>query len=73
MIQTNCDRLTAIAEMQEYCDDNDVVSFAELNRYARNNRRDWFRYLCNNATVIMMYAYLEARLLEKLNSDRTVR
>lgn len=59
--------------MQEYCDDNDVVSFAELNRYARNNRRDWFMYLCDNATVVMMYQYLEARLLEKLNSDRTVR
>lgn len=73
MIQTNCNRPSAIAEMQEYCDANDVVSFAELSRYARNNRSDWFRYLCNNATVIMMYAYLEARLLEKLNSDRTVR
>lgn len=72
MIQTNCDRLTAIAEMQEYCDDNDVVSFAELNRYARNNRSDWFRYLCNDDTAVMR-DYLKARSLEKLNSDRTVR
>lgn len=72
VIQTNCDRLTAIAEMQEFCDDNDVVSFAELNRYARNNRRDWFMYLCNSATVVMR-DYLKARSWEKLNSDRTVR
>ena len=70
MIQTNCDRLSAIAEMQEYCDDNDVVSFAELSRYAMNNRHDWLMYLCNNATVMVMRAYLEARLLEKLNSYR---
>lgn len=70
MIQTNCNRLSAIAEMQKYCDANDVVSFAELSRYARNNRRDWFMYLCNNATVMVMRDYLEARSWEKLNSDR---
>lgn len=72
VVQTNCDRLSAIAEMQEYCDDNDVVSFAELCRYARNSRRDWFMYLCNSATVVMR-DYLKARSWEKkLNSGRTV-
>lgn len=71
MIQTNTDRLSAIAEMQQFCDDNDVVSFAELNRYARNNRRDWFMYLCNSATVVMR-DYLKARTWEQQNSGRTV-
>ena len=72
VVQTNCDRLNAISEMQQFCDDNDVVSFAELNRYARNNRRDWFMYLCNSATVVMR-DYLKARAWEKANSGATVR
>lgn len=53
VIQTNCDRLQAIEEMQQWCDENNCTSFAELNRYARNNRRDWFMYLANSATVVM--------------------
>lgn len=64
VIQTNCDRLQAIGEMQQWCDDNDVDSFAELSRYARNNRRDWFMYLANSATVVMQ-GYLKSRAWEK--------
>lgn len=47
------DRYVAIAEMLDYCAENSVYSFAELLMYARINRNDWFRMLCDNAAYVM--------------------
>lgn len=47
------DRYKIIAEMQDFVDDNCIYSFAQLNRYARQNRYDWYRILCDSAAIIM--------------------
>lgn len=47
------DKYTAICDMMDYCDDNDIDSFWELLRYCRKEREDWFRVLCDNGTFIM--------------------
>lgn len=57
------DRYKIIAEMQDFCDDNCVYSFAALNRYARQNRYDWYRVLCDSAAIIMK-EYLKSALWE---------
>ena len=58
-VQTNVDRLDAIEQMQQWCDDNNVFSMAELNRYARANRRDWFRVL-NTSAIVPMDSYVKS-------------
>lgn len=50
----------AVSEMIDFCVDNNVVSYAYLLEYARENRSDWFRVLCDNATVVMK-EYLKSR------------
>ena len=47
------DRLKAIEEMMDFCDENQILSYAYLCRYARSNRRDWFRVLCENGTYVI--------------------
>ena len=47
------DKYKAIAEMMDFCDDHCIVSFFELMQYARKNRMDWFRVLCDSATCVM--------------------
>lgn len=66
VIQTNVDRLTAIEEMQDWCEQNGITSYAALNRYARHERRDWFRVLNTSATVAMT-AFLKSLKWERDN------
>lgn len=47
------DRYIAIREMITFCRDNLIFSYAELFRYAMDNRQDWFRVLCDNGTVVV--------------------
>lgn len=47
------DKYAAIREMISYCTDHRIISYADLLRYASENREDWFRCLCDNGTVVM--------------------
>ena len=47
------DRYIAIREMISFCRDNGIYSYAELFRFAMDNRQDWFRVLCDNGTVVV--------------------
>lgn len=47
------DKYKTIGEMIDFCQEYNVVSFSELLEYARMNRFDWFRVLCDNSAVIM--------------------
>lgn len=47
------DKYIAIAEMMDFCDESKVVSFYLLAKYARHNRSDWFRILCDNSAIFM--------------------
>lgn len=50
------DRLKAIEEMMDFCDEYQIISYVYLCRYARAKRRDWFRVLVGSgAHSIMNY------------------
>lgn len=54
------DKYKAIGEMIDFCKENSVVSYSELLEYARIERFDWFRVLCDNGTVVMK-EYLKSK------------
>lgn len=58
------DKYKAISEMIDFCVSSDIVSYADLLEYCRENRFDWFRVLCDNGTVVMK-EYLKSRLWTK--------
>lgn len=47
------DKYKAIGEIIDFCLANDVYSFSDLLVYARAERFDWFRVLCDNGTVVV--------------------
>lgn len=58
-VATAADIDRTISEMEQWCDDNGVFSYAALSRYARRNRPDWTRALRHRCTVHMK-AYLQS-------------
>lgn len=54
------DRYSAICDMEEFCDRQNIFSYAELSSYARQNNHAWHRILCSCATIHMT-AYLKSR------------
>ena len=55
------DKYKAIGEIIDFCEDNGVYSYSELLKYARSNRFDWFRVLCDNGTIVVR-EYLKSKL-----------
>lgn len=47
------DRYEIIGEMIDYCQAEFIYSYATLLVYARNNRNDWFRILCDSGTIVI--------------------
>lgn len=66
------DNLKAIEEMQDWCDENNVLSYVTLMRYARTERRDWFRSLCTNSTIVMK-EYLKTLQWEQREMQRKLK
>lgn len=54
------DKYKAIQEMLDFCEVNNIFSFYHLLLYARSERFDWFRILCDCGTIIMRN-YLKSR------------
>lgn len=54
------DKYKAIGEIIDFCIEQDVYSFSDLLEYARMERFDWFRVLCDNGTVVVK-EYLKSR------------
>lgn len=54
------DKYKAISEMTDWCEENGIVAFSDLFIYARTERYDWFRVLCDNGAVIMR-EYLKSK------------
>lgn len=67
IISLAIDKYAAIVDMQVFCEDNEIYSYAALMRYCRENRQDWFRVLCDNGTYVMK-AFLQALYWEKTSS-----
>lgn len=47
------DKYKAIGEMMDWCIENGTTSYADLLEYSRACRSDWFRVLCDSATVVV--------------------
>lgn len=54
------DKYKALGEMQDFCEKYNVVSFYLLSKYARTNRIDWYRILCDCGSVYMR-EYLKSK------------
>ena len=63
------DKYKAIGEMLDWCVANDVLSYGELLMYARANQQDWFRVLCDSATMVMK-EFLKSQQWER---EQTIR
>lgn len=58
------DKYKALGEMQDFCEENNVVSFYLLSKYARTHRTDWYRILCDCGSVYMR-EYLKSKQWSK--------
>lgn len=47
------DKYAIVGEMVDWCESVGCMSYRELFLYARINRQDWFRALCDNCTMVM--------------------
>lgn len=68
-IGTTGDKAKSIREMIAYIEENDIVSFAELLRYASVNRSDWFDCLLNSGAYITK-EYIKSRWWELHSKDK---
>lgn len=69
MISLAKDKYNAIGEMMDFCMQNCIDSYAELILYAKENREDWFRVLCDNGTITIVQ-FLKSRYWTLTKYDR---
>lgn len=60
VIGLSIDKLKALDEMIDFCEEYNVTSFYALSKYARSYRSDWSRVLKESGTVFMR-EYLKSR------------
>ncbi len=51
VIKSIDDKYSAIGEMIDFCEQEDIISYADLIIYSRNNNTTWFKVLCDNGTL----------------------
>ena len=61
------DKYTAIREMIQFCEENDIISYRKLLLYSECEREDWFKVLCDNGSYVMK-EYLKSSQWERENS-----
>jgi hypothetical protein len=61
VIGLSIDKYKSIGEMIDFCNENNIYSYSDLLMYARKNKFDWFRVLCDNGTVVIR-EYLKSKL-----------
>ena len=54
------DKYKALGEMQDFCEQYNIISFYLLSKYARSHRSDWYRILCDCGAVYMR-EYLKSK------------
>lgn len=57
-----------IAEIMEFCIDNEITSFSELSMYSVVHRKDWFRILVDKNTTYLR-EFLKSRHYDKVNNS----
>lgn len=63
------DKYDAIGEMIDFCNEKGIVSYFALLTYARSNRHDWFRCLCDNGTMVMKEFLKSKEWSERMRKD----
>lgn len=58
-IKNKLNKSEVIGEIMEYCDANRVYNLAQLMRYAKTNREDWFNVMINGSTYVIK-EYMQA-------------
>lgn len=62
------DKYKALGEMQDFCEQYNIISFYLLSKYARTHRTDWYRILCDCGSVYMR-EYLKSKQWSKQNGQ----
>lgn len=52
-VTLSTDRYACIGEMIDFIDANKIHNYMDLFKYARDNRPDWFRLLCDNCAYVI--------------------
>lgn len=63
------DKYVAIGEIIDFCESNDIHSYAKLLVWCRENRFEWFRVLCDSATLVIK-EYLKSRTWTLKNEEK---
>jgi hypothetical protein len=53
IIENAGDKIGMIADIMDWLDANCCTKYAELMRYARKERQDWFELLCMGHTIVI--------------------
>lgn len=76
LINLPSDRYAAIGEMIDFVQEYNILSFAQLVIYSRQNKEDWYRSLCDNSAFFMkefIKSYFwEQNVLAKNESSRNL-
>lgn len=60
VISSSADKYQSIKQMIQFCDENNIIMYADLLEYSMIHQSDWFRVLCDNGTVVIK-EYLRSR------------
>lgn len=71
LINLVSDKYKCIDEMVDFCDANEIFEYCILFRYARKNRPDWFRFLCDNSTLVIK-EYLRSARFERASRIKKI-
>lgn len=66
------DKYESIGEMIDFCIEKRIVSYFALLTYARQNRHDWFRCLCDNGTIVMKEFLKSKEWSERMRKDEII-
>ena len=69
MLNTSPNTYTIIAEIIEYCQQNDIDSYAYIRLYSKNKRSDWFKVLCYSGTLLIVQ-FLKSKHWEEHRDDK---
>lgn len=64
VITLETDRYVTLADILDFCDNNDIKYYSELVRWCRNNRFEWFRALADGGSY-MVKEYLKTVQYER--------
>lgn len=65
------DKYIIIGEMQDFCEKYNITSFYIICNYARKNRSDWYRALCDNSAFYMK-EYLKSKKWSEENGEKYI-